>query len=48
MEADFCTAVSDSQQVQDTIAKAAQDFGKLDVFIANAGTSLRSSLNRQS
>ncbi|KAL2844291.1 hypothetical protein BJX68DRAFT_277873 [Aspergillus pseudodeflectus] len=32
--------VSDPQQVQDTIAKAAQDFGKLDVFIANAGMAI--------
>jgi NAD(P)-dependent dehydrogenase (short-subunit alcohol dehydrogenase family) len=32
------SVVSDAQQVQDTIAKAAEDFGKIDVFIANAGT----------
>ncbi|KAL2820649.1 hypothetical protein BJX63DRAFT_279720 [Aspergillus granulosus] len=32
--------VSDSQQVQDAIAKAAQDFGKIDVFVANAGMSI--------
>ncbi|KAL2799725.1 hypothetical protein BJX66DRAFT_292529 [Aspergillus keveii] len=32
--------VTDSQQVQDTIAKAAQDFGKIDVFVANAGMAI--------
>ncbi|OLN97168.1 putative NADP-dependent mannitol dehydrogenase 1 [Colletotrichum chlorophyti] len=29
--------VSDSNQVQETIAKVLEDFGKIDVFIANAG-----------
>lgn len=29
--------VSDSNQVQETIAKVLKDFGKIDVFVANAG-----------
>jgi NAD(P)-dependent dehydrogenase (short-subunit alcohol dehydrogenase family) len=29
--------VSDSTQVSETIAKVAKDFGKIDVFVANAG-----------
>ncbi|KAF4920929.1 putative NADP-dependent mannitol dehydrogenase [Colletotrichum viniferum] len=32
--------VSDSNQVQETIAKVLQDFGKIDVFIANAGMAI--------
>lgn len=29
--------VSDSDQVRSTIAKVVEDFGKIDVFVANAG-----------
>ncbi|KAL3440248.1 hypothetical protein BJX65DRAFT_290847 [Aspergillus insuetus] len=32
--------VSDVQQVQDTMSEAANDFGKIDVFIANAGMAI--------
>ncbi|CAG8006793.1 unnamed protein product [Penicillium salamii] len=32
--------VSDSTQVSETIAKVAQDFGKIDVFVANAGMAI--------
>ncbi|CAI7566982.1 unnamed protein product [Penicillium bialowiezense] len=32
--------VSESTQVQETIAKVAQDFGKIDVFVANAGMAI--------
>ncbi|KAF4462411.1 short-chain dehydrogenase [Fusarium albosuccineum] len=32
--------VSDSDQVQETIAKVVQDFGKIDVFVANAGMAI--------
>ncbi|KAI0392460.1 putative short-chain dehydrogenase [Xylariaceae sp. FL0594] len=32
--------VSDPQQVQDGIAKVLADFGKIDVFVANAGTAI--------
>ncbi|KAJ0420568.1 hypothetical protein BJY00DRAFT_323797 [Aspergillus carlsbadensis] len=39
--------VSDAQQVQDTIAKAAADFGKIDVFIANAGMAISKPLLEQ-
>jgi sorbose reductase len=34
-------AVSESTQVSETIAKVAQDFGKIDVFVANAGEFVR-------
>lgn len=30
--------VSNSDQVQSTITKVVEDFGKIDVFVANAGT----------
>lgn len=32
--------VSESAQVQETLAKVVQDFGKIDVFIANAGMAI--------
>lgn len=32
--------VSESTQVQETLAKVVQDFGKIDVFIANAGMAI--------
>lgn len=31
------TSVSESSQVQDIIAQVVRDFGKIDVFVANAG-----------
>ncbi|RWA08284.1 hypothetical protein EKO27_g6820 [Xylaria grammica] len=32
--------ISDPQQVQDTIAKVVADFGRIDVFVANAGMAI--------
>lgn len=29
--------MSDAKQVQETIAKVVKEFGKIDVFVANAG-----------
>ncbi|KAL2837560.1 short chain dehydrogenase [Aspergillus pseudoustus] len=39
--------ISDAQQVQETIANSAQDFGKIDVFVANAGTAISKPLLEQ-
>jgi NAD(P)-dependent dehydrogenase (short-subunit alcohol dehydrogenase family) len=30
-------AVSNSEQIQETLDKVVNDFGKIDVFVANAG-----------
>lgn len=38
--------VSDPEQVQAAISKVVQDFGKIDVFVANAGKSSLTHLHR--
>jgi NAD(P)-dependent dehydrogenase (short-subunit alcohol dehydrogenase family) len=34
------TAVSDAESVQKTVRQVVQDFGRIDVFVANAGMAI--------